>query len=293
MNGDDKGRRLGRGLSALLGEEPSAASAALTPPTAGARNVPIEQLRPNPFQPRKSFDPDELAGLAQSLRKNGMLQPILVRPAPHDPTGYEIVAGERRWRAAQQAQLHDVPVVSRALSHSEALEISLVENLQRQDLNALEEADAFRRLLEEFDYTQEQLAQGLGKSRSHIANMIRLLGLPDEVKQALEAGSISAGHARALLGASDPLAVLKVVLARGLTVRATEALVKTPPSRRARRPEKDADTRALEARLSTTLGLEVALDRRRNGAGDLRIRYQSLDQLDEVCRRLGVSTVPA
>jgi ParB family chromosome partitioning protein len=224
-----------------------------------------------------------------------MLQPILVRPAPHDPNAYEIVAGERRWRAAQQALLHEVPVISRALSHSEALEVALVENIQRQDLNPLEEADAYRRLLEEFDYTQEVLAKDLGKSRSHIANTIRLLSLPDEAKQALDEGLISAGHARALLAADDPVAMLRVVLDKGLTVRETEALVKAPPTndRPRRRPEKDADTRALESRLSTTLGLKVALDHKSSGSGNLRIRYQSLEQLDDVCQRLGVSTIPA
>lgn len=282
-------RSLGRGLDSLLGAAPSAAApegGTESPPT-----LPVEYLRANPFQPRKNFDPEEMESLTQSVRENGILQPILVRPASGQVNAYEIIAGERRWRAAQQAKLHDVPVLIREITDSQALEIALVENLQRQDLSPLEEAEGFRRLMEEFEHTQEELARILGKSRSHVANMIRLLGLPEKVKAMLERAELSAGHARALLNAPDPEALAQQVVRRGLTVRQTERLsqaARTParPAAGSQRPGKSVDTIALERELSNLLGLRVSIVERASG-GDLVIHYTSLEQLDDVVERLG------
>jgi ParB family chromosome partitioning protein len=250
--------------------------------------VPIESLHPGAFQPRRRFVEAEIESLAESIRANGVLQPILVRRHPSLPNAYEIVAGERRWRAAQRAGLHEVPVTLRALSDAEAIELALVENIQRQDLTPLEEADGFRRLLEEFANTQEDLARRVGKSRSHIANTLRLLGLPDPVKKLVEEGALTAGHARALLGAKDAAALAERVVARGLNVRQTEALVKAEraPARTApTKPAKDANTIALERELSTTLGLAVSIDHGAKG-GRLVLRYKTLEQLDGVVARL-------
>ncbi|HLJ20791.1 MAG TPA: ParB/RepB/Spo0J family partition protein [Stellaceae bacterium] len=279
---DIRRRSLGRGLSALLGEEDAA-------PEAAPRTIRIDLLRPGRYQPRHQFDTESLQALAQSIREKGVLQPLLVRRVPGHPEAFEIVAGERRWRAAQLAQLHDVPVVLREIDDREALEIALIENLQRQDLSALEEAQAYQRLLDEFAHTQEAVAQAVGKSRSHVANTIRLLDLPGAVKQMLEAGDLTAGHARALLGAPDPLALAQEIVRRGLNVRQVERLAKkskTASSARAPR-EKDADTRAVEHELTLALGIAVKIDPARDGrAGTLSISYQSLDQLDELIRRL-------
>lgn len=279
---DARRRSLGRGLSALLGDEDPA-------PEAAPHTMRIDLLRPGRYQPRHQFDPAGLEQLAQSIREKGVLQPLLVRPHPELADTYEIVAGERRWRAAQLAQLHEVPVVLREIEDREALEIALIENLQRQDLSALEEAQAFQRLLEEFSYTQEAVAQALSKSRSHVANTLRLLELPAPVKQLLDEGKLTAGHARALLTASDPLALAQVVVRRGLNVRQVERLAKRPtasPSQRIAR-EKDADTRSVEHELTLALGMSVRIEPAHNGrAGTISITYQSLDQLGELIVRL-------
>jgi ParB family chromosome partitioning protein len=274
-------RGLGMGLSALLGNAADLVAAE------GVRVVPIEFLRPAAFQPRRHFGEDELAALAESIRAKGVLQPLLVRRRPEGDGHYEIIAGERRWRAAQLAGCHELPVVVYALSDREALEVALLENVQRQDLTPLEEADGYRRLIEEFGHTQEELARTLGKSRSHIANLIRLLGLPASVRTMLECGELSAGHARALLGARDPAPLARQVVARGLNVRQTEAVVRN--ERQSTRPAssvlRNADTAALERDLSVRLGLPVRLQPRRKG-GTLSIAYRSFEQLDDLIKRL-------
>ncbi len=302
-------RGLGRGLDALLGDIglQSPASPSKTPHEGQADNplgvgqsrrlqtLPIEFLKPNPNQPRRHFNKADLEDLAESIKARGLLQPVLVRPL--GPDLYEIVAGERRWRAAQLAMVPDIPVIIRQLSDEAAAEIALIENVQRVDLNPIEEAAAYQRLIEVHGRTQEEISGAVGKSRSHVANLIRLMGLPDKARLALEEGKITAGHARALLAAKDPLAALAVVLRRGLTVRDTERLVKeeaaTPAPATAPGPakpsvpgKKDADTRALEADLASALGLDVAIDHQPKGAGRLTIAYRSLDQLDDVCKRL-------
>src|SRR5690606_29768782 len=247
-------RGLGMGLSALLGNAADLAGAE------GVRRVPIEFLRPNAVQPRRHFGEDELAALTESIRAKGVLQPLLVRRLGGDGH-YEIIAGERRWRAAQRAGCHELPVVVYELSDREALEVALLENVQRQDLTPLEEAEGYRRLIDDFGHTQEELARVLGKSRSHIANLIRLLALPVPVRTMLESGELTAGHARALLGAHDPAALANQVVAQGLNVRQTEALAKRERQQAAtsRRKPRDADTVALERDLSSRLGLPVRL----------------------------------
>jgi ParB family chromosome partitioning protein len=278
-------RQLGRGLAALFGE----ATAVATGDPAPQRLVPIELIRPGALQPRRRFAEAELEALAQSIREKGILQPLLVRSLDAQETDFELVAGERRWRAAQRVGLHQVPIIIRQISDSEALEIALIENLQREDLSPLEEAEAYRRLIEEFGRTQAGLAEALGKSRSHVANTLRLLGLPAPVRHRVDEGELSAGHARALLGAADPAALAEEVVRRGLNVRATERLVQrraeTPPSER--RP-RDADTAALERELGAVLGLRVTLEAKKRG-GALTLHYASLDQLDRVLRLLRAS----
>ncbi len=286
---DDPKRGLGRGLSALLGDDPipersDAASVLLT------REVPIERLRANAFQPRHRFDEDDISALEASIRELGIIQPILVRQIAGEPQNFEIVAGERRWRAAQRAQLHQVPVVVKELDDVRALEIAIVENVQRADLSAIEEGDGYQRLIDEFGHTQEQLAQIIGKSRSHIANTLRLLNLPSKIKVLIEEGSLSAGHGRALLGAANPLELAKSAVKKGLNVRQVEKLVKkenAPPSTRAKPTfGKDADTLALEGEISIALGLKVEIAHQGETGGEVRIRYQTLEQLDEICLRL-------
>ncbi|HLY45922.1 MAG TPA: ParB/RepB/Spo0J family partition protein [Stellaceae bacterium] len=288
----DRARRqkLGRGLAVLFGE--AGARAAGEPGGAqpgGARSVPIEAIRPSPFQPRRRFAEAELEGLAQSIREKGIVQPLLVRPLGETADGaeFELVAGERRWRAAQRVGLHEVPIVVRVLGDSEVIEIALVENLQREDLSPLEEAEAYSRLAREFGRSQASLAEAVGKSRSHVANTLRLLALPAPVRQHLEAGALSAGHARALLAASDPAALAQEVVRRGLNVRATERLVRRRMAQPASRPGplRDADTQALEHELATTLGLRVTLARKRRG-GSLMLHYTTLDQLDRLLKLL-------
>jgi ParB family chromosome partitioning protein len=284
MSNRAKRPQLGRGLAALLGEagtrigsDPGGAR------PGGAQMVPIEAIRPSPFQPRRRFAEAELDGLAQSIREKGIVQPLLVRPIVDSAADFELVAGERRWRAAQRVGLHEVPVVIRQLGDSDALEIALVENLQREDLSPLEEAEAYSRLTRDFGRGQASLAEAVGKSRSHIANTLRLLGLPEAVRRSLEEGALSAGHARALLAAPDPAALALEVVRRGLNVRATERLVRRraaqpPPPKR--RPH-DADTAALEQELASALGLRVTLSPKRRG-GSLTLHYATLDQLDRV-----------
>ncbi|WP_419255923.1 ParB/RepB/Spo0J family partition protein [Caulobacter sp. ErkDOM-YI] len=288
-----EGRRgLGRGLSALLGEVDSAPAQAPGERLGGANEAPIELLRRNPDQPRRTFREDDLVELSNSIREKGILQPILVRPAPGAAGEYQIVAGERRWRAAQRAGLRSVPILVRELDDLAVLEIGIIENVQRSDLNILEEALSYRMLMDKFDRTQENIAQTIGKSRSHVANTMRLLALPDEVQEHLVSGELSAGHARAIAAAEDPAALAREIIGKGLSVRDTEALArKTPDGRSSKnkggRPArvKDTDTQALESDLSSVLGLNVVIDHR-DGAGQLTISYTTLEQLDDLCNRL-------
>ena len=286
----DEGRsRLGRGLAALIGDMGEGDTPDRTTPRAGGvRRLPIEQVRPSARNPRRTFNEEGLEELANSIREKGIIQPIVVRPLGG---AFEIVAGERRWRAAQRASLHEVPVVVIELTDREAMEIAIIENVQRADLNALEEAMGYESLMAQFDYTQGDLAKVIGKSRPHIANTLRLLKLPESVKAYVADGRLSAGHARALLGHDDPESLVRAVVEKRLTVRDVEALAKTKQALTGKTPAapavKDADTRALEKRLSETLGLVVNLQTK-GEAGELRIRYGDLEQLEQVCRRLGV-----
>ena len=288
-------RGLGRGLSALMADvnlaDPPSPDA---PPRADMR-VGIDRLEPNPDQPRRTFPFDELAELAQSLKTRGVIQPLIVRPHPSRSGMYQIVAGERRWRAAQMAQLHDLPVLVRDLSDTEMLEIAIIENIQRADLNALDEAAAYRQLMDRFGHTQEKLADALSKSRSHIANLLRLLTLPEPVQDWLRDGQLTAGHARALVTAPDPVALGRTVIAKALSVREAEALVRkaiSPSSEgakplRTRAPvEKDADTRAIEADLSAHLGMRVVITHAGVDGGTLTVTYRSIEQLDDLCQTL-------
>lgn len=283
MSEEPKRRNLGRGLSALLGDDPVAPETSDTP-----HRLPVSALTPSPFQPRQVFDEAALDELAASVAERGVLQPLLVRPAAGMSGIYEIIAGERRWRAAQRAQVHDVPVMVREMEDREVAEVALVENLQRQDLNALEEADGYRRLQEEFHHTQEDLAKAVGKSRSHVANTLRLLALPEAVKDMVQLGNLSAGHARALLGHPRAVELARDIVDKGLNVRQTERLAKSQPkSAAARAPKpKDADCAALERDLTTLLGLKVSIDVTGSG-GKLSIQYQNLEQLDDLLQRLG------
>jgi ParB family chromosome partitioning protein len=275
-------RRLGRGLATLFGEAEVDGSAEPAP----QRRVPIELVRPGAFQPRRRFAEDELDALAQSIREKGILQPLLVRPLGGEEAAFELVAGERRWRAAQRVGMHEVPVIVRPLANSEALEIALVENLQREDLSALEEAEAYSRLMEEFGRTQASLAEAVGKSRSHVANTLRLLSLPAPVRRRLDEGELSAGHGRALLAAIDPVALAAEVVRRGLNVRATERLVqRRSEGTQAKRRIRDADTVALERELGAALGLRITIESKKRG-GALTLHYASLDQLDRVLKLL-------
>jgi len=292
---DETGRNkgLGRGLASLLSDD-GADGLAEMEPIREQKEVPIEFLRPSPYQPRRHFDEEQMQALVRSIKEKGVLQPILVRRDPNDATRYEIVAGERRWRAAQQAKLHLVPVVAKDLSDSDSLQVAIIENVQRQDLTPLEEGAGYKRLIDEFDYSQEQLAQVIGKSRSHVANMIRLLSLPDEVKGMLDDGRLSAGAARALITAEDPVKLAREIVQRGLNVRGVEKLRTATSGARRPATEKDADTRALEDRVSAALGLSVDIVHRKRG-GIVKISYRDVEQLDEVCRRLsgvGSTAVP-
>lgn len=309
-------RGLGRGLSVLMGNlgvdmanaaetthrerqhdeggrSPEAGeSTADRPVGRGGMSVPIELIGVNPEQPRKDFSDEDLEELATSIKRNGIIQPLLVRPDPSEKTRFQIIAGERRWRAAQRARLHEVPVVVRETDDQHMLEIALVENIQRTDLNPIEEATGFRQLIDEFEHTQASLAEVIGKSRSHIANSVRLLALPADVQALLREGQISAGHARALLGCDDPSELAKRIVDDGLNVRQTENLAAraSGENKRNDRRTKDADTRALEAELSACVKLPVVIQHRSKGKGGaLRISYRSLDELDSLCRILGRS----
>ena len=282
--------RLGRGLAALIGDVGQESPTERPRPQ---RRLAIGALRPNARNPRRVFAAAELEELAASLRERGIIQPIVVRSLRGVPDGYEIIAGERRWRAAQRAAVHDVPIILLEVDDREALELAIIENVQRTDLNPLEEAAGYQSLIDEFAHAPDAVAKIVGKSRSHVANTLRLLKLPDEVKAYLADGQISAGHARALLGQADPVALAREIIAQRLNVRQVEAIAqeqaeqagKTTKTRR--RVVKDADTLTLEKRLSDALGLAVAIEHRGKG-GELRIRYKTLDQLDEVIRRLSL-----
>lgn len=287
-------RGLGRGLSALMADiEPNTDGAGEVAVKA-TRMLPVDQLYPNPDQPRRHFDAEALEELANSIRSKGVIQPLIVRAKAGAANAYEIVAGERRWRAAQSAGVHDVPVVVREFSDEDVLEIAIIENIQRADLNAIEEAAGYEQLMSRFGHTQEKLAQALGKSRSHIANLLRLLNLPDVVQKAVRDGKLSAGHARALVTAPDPVAMSEEIIRRGLSVRETEKLVKdalnpkpdtpTKPSGKVSGAEKDADTKALEADLSAALGMKVTINHHLGKeSGAVTISYDTLEDLDALC----------
>jgi ParB family transcriptional regulator, chromosome partitioning protein len=280
--------RLGRGLAALIGDVDVEAQGGERP--RGQRRVPIEFLKANPRNPRRSFSETELEELAQSLRERGMIQPIVVRHVQGAADSFEIIAGERRWRAAQRASLHEVPIVVLDVSDGEALELAIIENVQRSDLNALEEANGYQSLAEEFNHSQDEIAQIVGKSRSHVANTLRLLRLPEPVKAYIRAGKLSAGHARMLVGQPNAEELADDIVARGLNVRQVEDMARKDGAAQVRamkpgRAGKDIDTLALEKRVSDTLGLKVGIDHRGKG-GTVQIKYRDLDQLDEILRRL-------
>ena len=285
-------RGLGRGLSALMADIEQTVGAS-GPVNSERRNellVPIEAIHPNPDQPRRHFDADDLNDLAGSIRSKGIIQPLVVRAHPVKAGEYQIVAGERRWRASQLAQLHELPIVAREFSDLDVLEIAIIENIQRADLNPIEEAIGYRQLMDKFGHTQEQMAEALGKSRPHIANVLRLLALPEDVQALVISGSLSSGHARALITAPNASELARLVVARGLSVRQTEKLVKEPnaPSKeRLPKIAKDADTRALEGDLSAALKMAVSIAHSPGQEGGaITIRYKNLEQLDELCRHL-------
>jgi ParB family transcriptional regulator, chromosome partitioning protein len=281
---------LGRGLSALLGDRDPDVAAPPSEPPRGLKNVSITQLKPNPFQPRRIFNPQDLEDLTNSIREKGILQPLVVRPAPGQTDAYQIIAGERRWRAAQRAQLHEVPVIVRDMSDVEALEIAIIENVQRADLNAIEEARGYKQLADQFDYTQEKISEIIGKSRSHIANTVRLLNLPPVVQDFISDGKLSAGHARNLINAPDPERLAREIVEGGLNVRDAEKKVQIAKGKPAKAPpppaQKDADTRALETQVRNALGLAVSIDHKGDTGGKVTISYTDLEQLDDIVARL-------
>ncbi|HMK42190.1 MAG TPA: ParB/RepB/Spo0J family partition protein [Methyloceanibacter sp.] len=274
--------RLGRGLASLIGGQVEGVAGI------DQRNVPLASLKPGRFNPRRNFAEAQLEELAGSIRERGLVQPLVVRPSSVDAESFEIVAGERRWRAAQLAALHEVPVIVRALSDQEAVEIAIIENVQREDLNAIEEGEGYKLLMDGHGYTQEDLAKVIGKSRSHLANTLRLLKLPEDVQELVRTGALSAGHARALIGRPDASELAARIVNEGLTVRQIEALVKDAVTKPRRdKPRKDADTKAAELELSEALGLGVEIKRQgKSEKGELRIRYTSLDQLEDLRHRL-------
>lgn len=296
MSKPDRKRGLGRGLSALMSDvSVDSPESSNQPRTTRPLTLPIEVIQPNPDQPRKSFTQEDMDDLTASIKEKGIIQPLVVREIGEN--SYQIVAGERRWRAAQRASLHEVPVVIREFTDIEVIEIAIIENVQRADLNPIEEATGYRQLMDKFGHTQEKLAEALGKSRSYIANLLRLLQLPGSVIAMVQDGQLTTGHARALITAQDPESLAKEIVAKGLSVRATEALVKRQAAggseNTAREPkgnpvvEKDADTRALEGDLSAALKMKVTLNHSAgNDGGTLSIRYRNLDDLDELCRVL-------
>lgn len=291
-------RGLGRGLSALMADVNISAAEAREDgrrPRAET-HLPIERLVANPNQPRRDFPVESLEELAASIREKGIIQPLIVRENPAKPGSYEIVAGERRWRAAQIVQLHEVPAIVRVLDDTEVLEVAIIENIQRADLNPIEEATGYRQLMDRFGHTQERMAEALAKSRSHIANLLRLLTLPEEVLAWVRQGQLSAGHARALVTADNPVALGREIIARGLSVRETEKLVKAPAGNPTGKgvpagahAQKDADTRVLEQDLSAHLRMKVVIDHKGHDGGHLIITYRTLDQLDDLCQILSTA----
>lgn len=295
MSKPTKNRGLGRGLSALMADVVAEESPKGAPsePRRADMMVPIEKIKPNPEQPRRTFTQEQLDDLAASVKEKGVIQPLIVRPSPSVEGEYEIVAGERRWRASQMAKLHQLPVIVREYSDTEALEVAIIENIQRADLNAIEEAAGYRDLMDRFGHTQEKVSEALGKSRSHIANLLRLLNLPDDVQAFVRDGQLTAGHARTLVTADNASALAREIISKGLSVRAAEKLAKGPvpskPRSSSPKAEKDADTKALEADLSAATGMKVQIDHKAGGeAGTVTIRYQNLDQLDDICGKLSV-----
>ena len=298
MSEQAKGRRgLGRGLSALMADigadTPAQGAGSVGPGGLTVTVVPLDLLHPNPNQPRRSFRPEALEELARSIEDRGILQPLIVRPLPGVQGAYQIVAGERRWRAAQSIPLHQVPVIVRDLDDQEVLEIAIIENIQRADLDPIEEAMGYRQLIDTFGHTQEKLAAALGKSRSYITNAMRLLTLPGDVQALLAEGALSVGHARALITAGDASsAMAQRIVAQGLSVRATEAMVRESQSSKSAaepkpaKPGKDADTKVLEGDLTAALDMQVLIDHRADGSGKLSIRYDSLEELDQLCQLL-------
>lgn len=283
-------RGLGRGLSALMADvnlEPEQQEKSVQRPESF---IPVEQIEPNPDQPRRHFAPEALQELADSIKEKGVIQPLIVRRHPQKSEFYEIVAGERRWRAAQLAQLHELPVIIREFSDTEVLEVAIIENIQRADLNPLEEALSYRQLMDRFGHTQEKVADALSKSRSHIANLLRLLNLPEEVQDYLRDGKLTAGHARAMITADDPIALARESVSKGLSVREVERRAKSPKtdktSKARTRPEKDADTRLLEGDLGATLGMKVDINHKGEAGGSVTVHYKDLDQLDKLCQLL-------
>jgi ParB family chromosome partitioning protein len=293
----DKPSRLGRGLAALMGDAALEAPAPARPgdaqqqaPRPSQRKVPIEHIRPNPKNPRKSFSDDELAELANSIRERGIIQPIVVRPAQGDANGFEIIAGERRWRAAQRAKLHEVPIVVLEVSDGEALELAIIENVQRTDLNPLEEALGYQSLVDHYKHSQDDIAGIVGKSRSHVSNTLRLLKLPDSVKAYINSGKITAGHARALIGQPNPEELAHEIVSKGLNVRQIEQARQDQnktgkKGKAAGRKRKDPNTVSMERSLSDALGLAVEINHRARG-GSVKIKYKTLEQLEDVARRL-------
>ena len=284
---NERPSRLGRGLAALIGDM-ATLDATRVAEAGGGKRLPVEFIIANRANPRRTFDPEQLEELTNSIREKGVMQPLLVRPSD-DPNIFELIAGERRWRAAQKAGLHDVPVIVREVGDKEALELAIIENVQRADLNPLEEAMGYGQLIEQFDYTQQDLAQVIGKSRSHVANTLRLLRLPEDVRGMVASGTLTAGHARTLITAEDPATLARQIVAGGLSVREAEALSQQREIAGKKKPsephERDPDTVALERRLSDALGLSVSLAHGERG-GKLEIRYRTLEQLDGICLKL-------
>jgi ParB family chromosome partitioning protein len=275
MSAGAQRNRLGRGLASLISGTAE-----------DQRSLPLAALKPGRFNPRRNFSQAQLEELAASIRERGLVQPLVVRPSLTESETFEIVAGERRWRAAQLANLHQVPVVVRELSDQEAVELAIIENVQREDLNAIEEGEGYKLLIDGHGYTQEDLAKVIGKSRSHLANTLRLLRLPDSVQELVRSGALSAGHARALIGRDDAEALAARIVKEGLTVRDIEALTQEKSPKAKRHKSKDADTRAAEAELTEALGLKVEIKRGKGEKGELRIRYATLDQLEDLRHRL-------
>ena len=282
LNINKKG--LGRGLSSLMGDTDNQHST--NPTSSSETKISIAKLRPSPLQPRRVFDKNSINELAESIKSKGLVQPILVRPSNTNDGEYEIIAGERRWRAAQVAQLHAIPAVIRNLNDTESLEIAIIENVQRSDLSPIEEAAGYKKLMESYNHTQEQLSEVVGKSRSHIANIIRLLSLPQSIQDMISQGSISSGHARAIMNSAFPEQLAERIINENLSVRATEALVKEKKEGPKKVKLKDPDTIDLEKKLTNILGLDVTISHRGKQGGSLKVSYKSLDQLELVTKKL-------